>query len=204
MKSKSSVKQTAVEHTSVLTARLPTELKPRPGNPRIHSEKQLFKLKRSIVQFGFTTAVLVDEDSVILCGHGRVQAAIELGLKTIPTRVIAGLTEAEKRAYVIADNKLSQLSSWDTGLLKAEMELLMDADIGIESTAFSTAEVDIMFDAPAESTKGDPMICNPLTSRNQLSAGQATFGRLEIIACYVGTPWKPLHTNNYCRASRYR
>lgn len=156
MKSVSCVNQKTVEHTSELTFRPPTELQPRPGNPRIHSDKQLFKLKRSIEQFGFTTAVLVDEDSVILCGHGRVQAAIEMGLATIPTRIIGGLTQAQKRAYVIADNKLSQLSSWDAVLLKTEMELLLDADIGIELTAFSTAEVDIMFDDQTDSNHPSP------------------------------------------------
>jgi DNA modification methylase len=70
-----------------------------------------------------------------------------LGLATIPTRVIAGLTQVQKRAYVIADNKLSQLSAWDDHLLKAEIEVLIREDFAIETTGFSTAEIDIMFDA---------------------------------------------------------
>ena len=102
--------------------RPPGELKPWPGNPRTHSDKQLAKLKASIQTFGFTAPVLVDEAGVILSGHGRVQAAKALGLTTIPTRVMTGLSEAKKRAYVIADNKIAQRSGWDQTLLKSELE----------------------------------------------------------------------------------
>ena len=98
---------------SQIIDRPPGDLKPWPGNPRTHSDKQLVKLKASIQTFGFTAPVLVDEAGVILSGHGRVQAAKELGLATIPTRVMTGLSEVKKRAYVIADNKISQLSGWD-------------------------------------------------------------------------------------------
>src|SRR5712691_4917637 len=118
---------------SGIVDRPPCDLSPWPGNPRTHSDKQLVKLKASMQKFGFTAPVLVDEAGVILSGHGRVQAAKELGLATIPTRVISGLTEVEKRAYVIADNKLSQLSGWDENLLKGEMEILMQADFDIET-----------------------------------------------------------------------
>ena len=107
-------KETEVlEANVVLIDRRPSDLKPWPGNPRTHTEKQLAKLKASIQKFGFTAPVLVDEASVILAGQGRVQAAKELGLSTIPTRVIAGLSQAKKRAYVIADNKIAQLAGWD-------------------------------------------------------------------------------------------
>lgn len=136
-----------------IVERAPADLKPWPTNPRTHSDKQLTKLIASIRTFGFTTPVLVAEDGVILSGHGRVQAAIKLNLQSIPTRAISGLTEDMKRAYVIADNKLALLSSWDPGLLKAEMELLIAEEFEIEVTGFSTAEVDLMFDDP---TAGDP------------------------------------------------
>jgi len=134
----------------------PDNLKPWPNNPRTHSEKQLVKLKASIHRFGFTAPVLVDEFNVILSGHGRVQAAKELGLSTIPTRLISGLSETKKRAYVIADNKLSQLSGWDNNLLKSEMEILINEDFDIEVTGFSTAEIDIMMDGSEESVESNP------------------------------------------------
>ena len=79
----------------------------------VNAETCPVKLKASIQKFGFTAPVLVDEAGVILSGHGRVQAAKAIGLASIPTRVISGLTASQKRAYVIADNKLAQLSAWD-------------------------------------------------------------------------------------------
>ncbi len=131
---------------SDLIDRPPQALKPWPKNPRHHSDKQLFKLKASIKEFGFTVPVLIDEEDVILSGHGRIQAAKELGLASVPTRVLCGLTTPQKRAYVLADNKLALLSSWDDGLLKEEMEILIDLDFNVELTGFSSAEVDIMLD----------------------------------------------------------
>jgi ParB-like chromosome segregation protein Spo0J len=135
----------------------PGDLKPWPGNPRTHSDKQLTKLKASIQTFGFTAPVLVDEAGVILSGHGRVQAAKELGLPQIPTRVLAGLSEAKKRAYVIADNKIAQLSGWDQPLLKSELEILIREEFEVETIGFTTAEIDLMFDteAPAGSDPDD-------------------------------------------------
>ena len=136
-------------HLSGIVERAPGDLKPWPDNPRKHSDKQIFKLKASIQKFGFTVPVILDEAGVILKGHGSCQAGKELGLPTIPTRVISGLTTAQKRGYLLADNKLSELSSWDTGLLRSEIELLIRDDFDIEVTGFSTAEIDLMLDPTA-------------------------------------------------------
>jgi DNA modification methylase len=149
--------QGVVRHPQIsgLAERAPGDLKPWPDNPRTHSDKQLHKLKASIQKFGFTAPVLVDENGVILSGHGRALAARELGLPSIPTRVLVGLTHAKKRAYVIADNKLAQLSSWDANLLRSEMEILIKEDFEIETTGFSTAEIDLMLDPPASGPEDD-------------------------------------------------
>lgn len=141
---------------SGIVERPPGDLKPWPSNPRTHSDKQLVKLKASIQKFGFTAPVLVDEDGVILSGHGRVLAARELGLASVPTRVIAGLTPVKKRAYVIADNKLSQLSAWDQSLLRSELEILIQEDFEIETTGFSTAEIDLMVDGAVDTPQNSP------------------------------------------------
>lgn len=141
---------------SICVMRAPGDLTPWENNPRTHSAKQLEKLKASIRKFGFTAPVLIDEDGVILGGHGRAQAAKEMGLAQIPVRTIAGLTKAQKRAYVIADNKLAQESAWDKKLLKGELEILTHEDFEIEYTGFSTAEIDIMLDGDPQPETGDP------------------------------------------------
>lgn len=155
---------------SQLQDRSASGLRPWPNNPRTHSDRQLVKLKASIRQFGFTTPVIVDEHDVILSGHGRVQAALSLGLAAVPVRVLSGLSASQKRAYVLADNKLAELSRWDTGLLKSELELLIDTDFEVELTGFSTTEIDLMFEAvdpkpaidPDETQAADlevPLVC---------------------------------------------
>lgn len=133
--------------------RSPAELIPWRNNPRSHSDKQLAKIAASIRVFGFTTPVLVDEGGVILSGHGRVEAAKQLQLASVPVRVASGWSAADKRAYVIADNKLALLSAWDPALLKGEIELLIADEFEIETTGFSTAEIDLMFD---DQGAGDP------------------------------------------------
>ena len=142
--------------SSIIVDRRLDELKPWPSNPRTHSEKQLVKLKASIRKFGFTAPVLIDEADFILSGHGRVEAARELGLGSVPTRLIAGLTQTQKRAYVIADNKLAQLSGWDSTLLRSELEILIRDEFEIETTGFSTAEIDIMFTGNEQPGGTDP------------------------------------------------
>ena len=126
----------------------PSALKPWPNNPRRHSPKQLFKLKQSIVKFDFTTPILVDEAGVILAGEARWQVGQDLKLSTVPTRVIAGLTQADKRAYVLADNKLALLSSWDLDLLGEQIRLLIADDFEIELTGFDTVEIDLLIEPP--------------------------------------------------------
>ncbi len=133
----------------------PVDLKPWPNNPRKHSDKQKAKLKASMSRFGFTTTVATDEHGVILSGHCRVAVAIELGLKTVPTRVISGLSEQEKRALVLADNKLGDLSTWDEPMLQAELKILLQQEIEIELSGFSTSEVDLIIGDPDEAKAGD-------------------------------------------------
>ena len=134
----------------------PSALKPWANNPRRHSPKQLFKLKQSIDYFGVTNPVLVDENGVILAGEARWQVAQSLNLATVPTRVITGLSKAAKRAYVLTDNKLALLSSWDMGLLSDEIQLLIADDFEIELTAFDTVEIDLLIEPPAADVELQP------------------------------------------------
>lgn len=98
----------------------PDRLAPQARNARTHSKKQLRQLKRSIEEFGFTNPVLIDEEMTILAGHGRVAAARELGMETVPCRQISTMSAAQKRAYVLADNKLALNAGWDEELLAEE------------------------------------------------------------------------------------
>lgn len=145
-----------MEHTTVhlkpaisgIVEQPPSALKPWTNNPRRHNAKQLFKLKKSMAKYGFTVPILVDETGVILAGEARWSAAQDLKLDSVPTRVISGLTQADKRAYVLADNKLALLSSWNSHLLRDEIQLLIDEDFEIELTGFSTVEIDLLIEQP--------------------------------------------------------
>ena len=93
---------------------IPTsELKPYRNNARTHSRKQIRQIAESIKRFGFNNPVLIDDDAQIIAGHGRVEAAKQLGLAVIPTLRLSHLSEAEKRAYIIADNRLAEKAGWD-------------------------------------------------------------------------------------------
>lgn len=118
------------------------QLKPYAGNPRIHSRQQIRQITRSLTKFGFITPVLVDEDYQIIAGHGRLLAAKELGLNVAPCICINHLSEVEKRAYLLADNKLCENAGWDPSLLRVELEYLSQIDIDIELTGFSIPEID--------------------------------------------------------------
>jgi len=103
------------------------ELKPYENNPRQHSEPQLDRLVRSIKEFGFTNPILVDADSNVIAGHGRLMAAELMGLAIVPTIELGHLTEAQRRAYVIADNQLALNSTWDDDVLQSELNALGQA-----------------------------------------------------------------------------
>ncbi len=109
-----------------------SELIPYARNSRTHSDEQIAQIMASIREFGFTNPVLVDGGGVIIAGHGRVTAAMRLNLKTVPCLRLGHLTDAQKKAYVIADNKLALNSGWDTEMLRIELGELSDQDSKID------------------------------------------------------------------------
>lgn len=117
------------------------ELKPYKNNARLHPKEQIEKIKNSITEFGFITPVIIDENNTILVGHGRTQAAKELGLTELPYRRITNLTDEQKRAYILADNKLSDIAEWDDELLQMELE-----SISLDMTAFGFDDFNIDFE----------------------------------------------------------
>ena len=141
---------------SSLRARLQVEwisaaaLKPAHTNARTHSKRQIEQIAQSIERFGFLNPVLIDASGTIICGHGRVEAARRLGLSRVPTLRIEHLTDAEKRAYILADNKLAEKAGWDREILAIELQALVDMDFEIELTGFEMAEVDFILDEASE------------------------------------------------------
>ena len=134
------------------------QLRPWPRNARTHSRKQIRQIAESIRTFGFTNPVLIDGEGMILAGHGRVEAARQLGLSTVPCLRIEHMTAEEKRAYVIADNKLALNAGWDEETLAAELEVLLetDLDFDIEVLGFEPGEIDLLVEAPEPTEPGDP------------------------------------------------
>jgi ParB family transcriptional regulator, chromosome partitioning protein len=118
-----------------------TDLIPYANNSRTHSDDQVLQIASSIKEFGFTNPVLVDDEGGIVAGHGRVMAAKKLNLKEVPTITLIGLTEAQKKAYIIADNKLALNASWDDEMLKLEFDALKELDFDLEMTGFNLDEL---------------------------------------------------------------
>lgn len=110
-----------------------SKLKPYERNAKIHSEEQVQKIADSINEFGFVSPCLIDRDYNIIAGHGRVMAAKLLGMDTVPCVFIEGLTDEQRRAYILADNRLTELGAWDIDLVTSELE---DIDIDIEMLGF--------------------------------------------------------------------
>ncbi|MGC1470053.1 MAG: DNA methyltransferase [Sphingorhabdus sp.] len=133
-------------------------LKPYARNARTHSKKQLKQIATSIERCGFVNPVLIGDDDSIITGHGRVEAAKLLGHKSVPTLSLSQLSKTERRAYILADNKLALNAGWDNELLAIELQGLLDDDFDVDLTGFSIAEIDFIIE-DAESTNpdnGDP------------------------------------------------
>jgi len=168
-----------------------SSLKPYLPNARHHTRRQIRQIADSIEAFGFTNPVLIDGEHQIIAGHGRVAAADLLGLECVPTIRLENLSEEERRAYVITDNRLAELSSWDKDMLKMELGELaaLDLDIDLEVTGFATGEIDVLIrDTDDESSWETPQdkpgrvednaISQPgdlfLLGRHRLLCGDAT------------------------------
>ena len=136
----------------------PGNLKPYDRNARTHSAKQIAQIAASIKAFGFNNPVLIDKDGGIIAGHGRVEAGKQLGLKTVPCVHLDHLDDAQKRAYILADNKLAEKAGWDPEILKIELQHLtsLDLDFDVTVTGFEMAEIDVLLsDAVPEADPAD-------------------------------------------------
>jgi 16S rRNA G966 N2-methylase RsmD len=158
-------------------------------NSRTHSAGQIDQIAKSITSFGFITPVLVDTSNQIIAGHGRVRAAKKLGLEKVPTISVEHLTEAQKRAFVIADNRLAELSGWDEQMLGLEFEELssLEAPFEITDTGFELPKIDVLIeDLHKPEDKHDPADDPVAPSRVQKVAQLGDLWLLGRHALFVG------------------
>ena len=144
----------SVEYLSVASLGL------NPKNPRLHSDKQIRQLANSIKTFGFNVPVLVDAHLQVIAGHGRVRACKLLEITEVPTIRLEHLSEQQKRAFLIADNRLAENADWDYQLLGEQLRILSEAELGftLETTGFEMGEIDLIIEdlLPATSGQDDP------------------------------------------------
>jgi DNA modification methylase len=145
---------TALEVTYLST----TSLKPHPKNPRVHTDKQVGQIAQSIEAFGFNVPILVDDRQNIVAGHGRLLAARKLGWNTVPVIKLNHLSESQYSAFLIADNRLTENSSWDERLLGEQLKVLseLELDFDLEATGFEIAEIDVLIDGLETLNEPDP------------------------------------------------
>ena len=166
----------------------PDSLQPHPNNSRIHKPEHVRRIMNSIRQWGFTIPVLLDDRHMILAGHGRVRAAQELKLKKVPCIVASDWSDEQKRAYLIADNRLTEVGEWDESNLAAELSALADLDFDISILGISDPEINRLHaslesvledeDAPAEPDESKPaVVCEGdlwILGKHRLFCGDST------------------------------
>lgn len=154
------------------------DLRPHDRNPRTRSKKQVEQIAESIRRFGFTNPVLVDRDGQVIAGHGRIEAAKLLGTATVPVLRLEHMTEAEKRAYIIADNRLAELAGWDNDLLALELAAVaeLDSDFDLAITGFDVAEIEALL--------------NGLESGEQQEEEPIQIDEQAPVVCRVGDMWQ--------------
>ena len=140
------------------------ELIPYANNSRTHSEKQVTQIASSIKEFGFLQPVVIDADNGIITGHGRIMALNKLGVDKVPTIQAGHLTDAQRRAYVIADNKLNDNSGWDEELLLVELDALKDENFDIDVLGFEPEKLKEMADGLADDPEMDSQYTNKVAT----------------------------------------
>lgn len=136
----------------------PATLKPHPRNANRHPAKQKARLKASVSKFGLNRAIFVNAQNVILAGHGIWEVAIATGVKLIPVIRVPDMSEADQRAYMLADNRLAELSEFDPDMLSEELNFLLDADFDIELTGFEMADLDLGLGLNDEGSSEPPIM----------------------------------------------
>ena len=166
------------------------KLVPYINNARTHSQDQINKLRSSIREFGFINPVIIDKDYGVIAGHGRIMAAKEEGIKEVPCVFADHLNEAQKKAYILADNRMALDAGWDEELLRVEIESLEDYGFNVELTGFSTEELSSLFDLGVEAEEDDFDVEEELKKPTFSKTGDIwTLGSHKVI-CGDSTQWE--------------
>lgn len=155
------------------------------NNSRVHSKEQIAEIVGSIKEFGFTNPILCDSDYVILAGHGRLEAAKLLKIKELPVLILDGLTEAQKRAYVIADNKIALNADWCIDTLKYEFEKLIDVDFDLSKTGFDSVEIAEIFKENAGELEQDFEVTEKVKEKHRVTAYLENDEEVEALKIYL-------------------
>ncbi|WP_265587875.1 site-specific DNA-methyltransferase [Sphingomicrobium arenosum] len=158
-----------IHHDLTVEFRLVTTITPDPRNARTHSKKQVEQIVASIREFGFTNPVLVDEQGMLIAGHGRLRAAKQMGFEKVPSITLAGLSEVQRKALRLADNKIALNAGWDSEILKLELEEIgnLDVDFDLTLTGFSMGEIDVALQ-PANDPDEEIIPAVPVAPRTQM------------------------------------
>jgi hypothetical protein len=148
-----------------------TSLKPDPRNPRVHSDKQVRQIAQSIESFGFNVPLLIDDQQQVIAGHGRLLAARKMGWDKVPAIKLSHLTESQRMAFLIADNRLTENSSWDERMLGEQLKILSELklDFDLEAIGFEVPEIDLLIDGLNTVPEADPDDLLPAVSESAVS-----------------------------------
>jgi hypothetical protein len=158
--------------TPVIVYRKIADLKLDPGNPRLHRERQIKQIARSIKAFGFNVPVLVNKNLRVIAGHGRIMACQNLGWTEVPTILLDHLTEAQACAFMIADNRLTEIAVWDDRLLAEQLQQLslLELDFSLELTGFEIGEIDLRIESLNQSNDSNDDRADRLPERREVPA----------------------------------
>jgi len=155
-------------------------LRPDPKNPRYHERRQVRQIARSIKAFGFNVPVLIDAQGNVIAGHGRVLAARELGIAEVPTIRLDHLSAVQARAFMIADNRLTETSAWDDQLLAEQLQELsiLDLEFDLEAIGFTVGEIELRIEGANEAALQAPSLPSPASGGGKCKSGNRRQARL--------------------------
>jgi DNA modification methylase len=166
-------------------------LRPYERNPRTHSPSQIQKIVQSLDEFGWTNPILADADGTVIAGHGRLEAAKAMGRAEVPVIVLTGLTDAQRRAYVIADNRLALEAGWDSVLLAGELEVLRIEDFDLGLLGFDPAEIAKLLAPPHSDVDAEPRIDEADALREKWATAPGQLWRLGAHRLLCGDSTNP-------------